>query len=134
MRTELLKTHVKPDNSGKTLSHVVAETRAIESAMQANKIIADSSKGNEEEVHWTNLRHSQMKLRREPGTCFWCGDRKGPHTRPFRSSLLGSSKASSTKLKQQPETTSKGKTPNKVQQQAQSAEQRVYPTKRHPLH
>ena len=79
MRTELLKTHVKPDNSAKTLSDVVAEARAIESAMQANKLIVDSSKGIEEEVHWTNLRHSQMKLRREPGTCFWCGDRKGPH-------------------------------------------------------
>ena len=20
-----------------------------------------------------------MKLKREPGTCFWCGDRRGPH-------------------------------------------------------
>ena len=78
-RTELLKTHVKPDNSKKTLQDVVAEARAIESAKQTNKLIVDSSKGTDEEVHWTGLRHSQMKLRREPGTCFWCGDRRGAH-------------------------------------------------------
>ena len=96
MRTELLKTHVKPDNSAKTLSDVVAEARAIESAMQANKLIVDSSKGIEEEVHWTNLRHSQMKLRKEPGTCFWCGDRKGPH--PWKVCPAERSKTFSTKL------------------------------------
>ena len=80
MRTELLKTHIKPNNTKKTLHDVVSEARAIESATQANKLIADSlPKGIEEEVHWTGLRHSQMKLRREPGTCFWCGDRRGPH-------------------------------------------------------
>ena len=78
-RTELLKTHVKPDNSKKTLQDVVAEARAIESAKQTNKLIVDSSKGADEEVHWTGLRHSQMKLRREPGTCFWCGDHRGAH-------------------------------------------------------
>ena len=77
MRTELLKTHVKPDKSAKALSDVVAEARAIESATQANQLIAGSAKSAEEEVH--SLRHSQMKLRREPGTCFWCGDRRGPH-------------------------------------------------------
>ena len=77
MRTELLKTHVKPDKSAKTLSDVVAEARAIESVTQANQLIAGSAKGAEEEVH--SLRHSQMKFRREPGTCFWCGDRRGPH-------------------------------------------------------
>ena len=81
-RTELLKTHVKPDNTKKTLQDVVAEARAIESAKQTNKLIVDSSKGTDEEVHWTGLRHSQMKLRREPGTCFWCGDRRGAH--PWR--------------------------------------------------
>ena len=73
MRTELLKTHVKPDKSAKTLSDVVAEARATEFATQANQF----TKGAEEEVH--SFRHSQMKLRREPGTCFWCGDRRGPH-------------------------------------------------------
>ena len=78
--TELLKTHVKPDNSEKSLYDVVAEARAIESAKQTNKLIADSSKGIDENVHWTGLRHSQMKLRREPGTCFWCGDRRGAHS------------------------------------------------------
>ena len=66
MRTELLKTHVKPDNSKKTLQDVVAEARAIESAEQTNKLIVDSSKGTDEEVHWTGLRHSQIKLHREP--------------------------------------------------------------------
>ena len=44
MRTELLKTHVKPDNTKKTLQDVVAEARAIESAKQTNKLIIDSSK------------------------------------------------------------------------------------------
>ena len=77
MRTELLKTHVKPDKSAKTLSDVAVEARAIESATQANQLIAGSAKCAEEEVH--SLRHSQMKLRREPGTCFCCGDRRGPH-------------------------------------------------------
>lgn len=52
-RTELLKTHVKPDNTKKTLQDVVAEARAIESAKQTNKLIVDSSKGTDEEVHWT---------------------------------------------------------------------------------
>ena len=74
-RTELLKTHVKPDNTKKTLQDVVPEERAIESAKQTNKLM-------NEEVHWTGLRHSQMKLRREPGTSFWCGDRRGDH--PWR--------------------------------------------------
>lgn len=63
--------HTKPDNSKKTLQDVVAEARA--------KLIADSSKGIDEEVHWTGLRHSQIKLQREPGTCFLCGDRRGIH-------------------------------------------------------
>ena len=57
----------------------MAEARAIESAKQTIKLIVDSSKGTDEEVHWTGLRHSQMKLRREPGTCFWCGDQRGAH-------------------------------------------------------
>ena len=56
-RTELLKTHVKLDNSKKTLQEVVAGARAIESAKQTNKLIVDSSKGTDEEVHWTGLRH-----------------------------------------------------------------------------
>lgn len=78
-RTELLKTHVKPDNSKKPQQDVAAETRAIESAKQINQSIVDSSKGTDAEVHWTGFRHSQMKLRREPGTCFWCVDRQGAY-------------------------------------------------------
>ena len=81
-RTELLKTHVKPDNRKKTLQDVVAEARAIESVKQTNKLIVDSSKRTDKEVNWTGLRHSQMKLCRQPGTCFWCGDRRGSH--PWR--------------------------------------------------
>ena len=61
---------------------VVAEARAIESAKQTNKLIVHLSKGTDEEVHWTGLRYSQMKLRREPGTCFWCGYPRGAH--PWR--------------------------------------------------
>ena len=76
MRTELLKMDIKPNKSEKTLKDVVAEATAIESAKQKNKLIADSAKRIEEEVHWTgtSLRHNQMKLQREPGTSFWCGD------------------------------------------------------------
>ena len=47
MRTELLKTDRKPDNTKKTLPDVVTEARAIESAKQTNKLIDDSSKGIE---------------------------------------------------------------------------------------
>ena len=25
------------------------------------------------------MKHKEMKLRREPGTCHWCGDKRGPH-------------------------------------------------------
>ena len=81
MRAELLKTHLKPDNSAKSMADVVTEAKALESAHTANKLIADSTKSTtEEQVHW--VRHREMKLRREPGTCHWCGDRKGPH--PWR--------------------------------------------------
>ena len=69
IRTELSKTHIKRNNSEKSLS-----------TKQANKFIAGSSKGIDENVHCTGLKHSQMKLRREPGTCFWCGVRRGPHS------------------------------------------------------
>ena len=73
MRAELLKTHLKPD--------VVTEAKALESAYTANKLIADSSKSTiKERVHW--VKHKEMKLRREPGTCHWCGDKWGPH--PWR--------------------------------------------------
>jgi len=39
-RTELLKTHKKPDNSKKILQDVVTEARAIGCAKQKNKLIA----------------------------------------------------------------------------------------------
>jgi len=79
MRTKLLKAPVKPDNTKKALCDVVAEARAIVSARQTKKLIADSFKGSNKGVHQTGLRHSQMKPHREPGTCFWCGDWHGPH-------------------------------------------------------
>ncbi len=60
------------------MGDVVTEAKALESAHTANKQIADSTKSTtEEQVHW--VRHKEMKLRREPRTCHWCGDRKGPH-------------------------------------------------------
>ena len=40
-RTELLKTHVKPENSKKTSKDVMAEARAIESAKHTNQLILD---------------------------------------------------------------------------------------------
>ena len=69
MRTELLKTHVKPAHSAKSPSDEVAETRAKEFTIQANQLIVDFSK-RIEEVHWNNRSHSQMKLKKEPSTCF----------------------------------------------------------------
>lgn len=92
MRTELLKQHRKPDGADKSLSDVVSEARAMETAVQTNKIISDA-KGStascsiEEQVHFTStgtrMAHKDMKLRRAPGTCHWCGDKRGPH--PWRS-------------------------------------------------
>ena len=81
MRAELLKTHLKPDNTPKSMADVVTEAKALESAYTANKLIADSSKPNiDERVHW--VKQKEIKLRREPGTCHWCGDKRGPH--PWR--------------------------------------------------
>ena len=58
------------------MADVVTEAKALESAYTANKLIADSSKSTiEERVHW--VKHKEMKLRREPGTCHWCGDKRG---------------------------------------------------------
>ena len=77
MRTELLKTHLNTDGTPKTMQDVVAEAKALESAKKANKLIADTEKGIEEQVNW--MSHKQMKLKRDPGTCHWCGDRRGPY-------------------------------------------------------
>ena len=63
MRTKLLKTHIKAANSAKALSNVVAEARAIESAMEANKLTVDFSKGIEA-VYWTNYEGSQTFVSR----------------------------------------------------------------------
>lgn len=80
IRTELLKTHLKSDGSAKMLSDVAAEAKALETAQKANTLISNSSnKQTEESVNWT--RHSELKLKREQGTCYWCGDRRGPHAR-----------------------------------------------------
>ena len=81
IRTELLKYHLKPDKTQKSLSDVVGEARAFESARQTNKLIGDTNKTIEENVNWvTKKAHKVMKLKREPGTCQWCGDRHGPHS------------------------------------------------------
>ena len=74
------KCHLKPDKTEKALSDVVGEARALESACQTNKLIGDANKSIEENVNWvTKKAHKDMKLKREPGTCQWCGDRRGPH-------------------------------------------------------
>ena len=52
MRAELFKTHLKPDNTPKSMADVVTEAKALESAYTENKLIADSSKSTiEERVH-----------------------------------------------------------------------------------
>ena len=69
-RQELLKTERKPDGTKKTLADVVSEAKVMEAAKSANQLyIADRN--------WTS--HKDMKLKRETGTCHWCGDRRGPH-------------------------------------------------------
>ena len=81
MARKHIKTHLKPDNTLKSMADVVTEAKALESAYTANKLIADSSKSTiDERVHW--VKHKEMMLRREPGTCHWCGDERGPH--PWR--------------------------------------------------
>jgi hypothetical protein len=75
MRKELLKTHRKADKSPKTLQDVVTEAKALESAKKSNKLMVDFI---EEEVNWTS--HKQMKLKRVPCTCHWCGDERGAHS------------------------------------------------------
>ncbi len=68
------------------LQDVVVEAKAIESAQKTNKIIGEAkkgleTKGLEEQVNWTS--HRDMKLKRDPGTCHWCGNQTGPH--PWKS-------------------------------------------------
>ena len=58
IRTELLKTHIKPDNFKNSLSDVVDEARAIESAKQTNKLIANSSIRIDGNVHWKHRKFS----------------------------------------------------------------------------
>ena len=76
--TELLKTHLKADNTPKTMQDVVTDAKSIESAQKTNKLIGETTKGSlEEQVNWTS--HRDMKLEQAPGTCHWCGDQRGPH-------------------------------------------------------
>ena len=91
-RTELLKSHKKGE-ANKQLSDVVSETKAMKTARQANKLI-NESRSIDESVNYSQQRrnpvnhqgsqpqhrkcHTDMKLRRQPGTCFWCGDTRGP--------------------------------------------------------
>ena len=82
IRNELLKTHLKADGTEKSMAaDVVGEAKTLETAQRTNQLIVDTSgKGFEEQVHWTNNRkkHSDMKLKRQPNTCYWCGNNK-PH-------------------------------------------------------
>lgn len=60
MRSELLKTHVKPDNSKETVGDVVTETRAIDSVTQTNKLIAGLSKGIDKKR--SNMIYPQFRI------------------------------------------------------------------------
>ena len=81
IRAELLKCHLRADNTKKTLNDVVAEAKAIESAKRANQLIGEATKSIDESVNWAarGKAHKDMRLRREDGTCHWCGDKRGPH-------------------------------------------------------
>ncbi|CAB4033980.1 Hypothetical predicted protein [Paramuricea clavata] len=81
----LLKTHLKPNNTLKTMQDVVAEAKAIESTQKTNKIIGEAkkgleTKGLEEQVNWTSRRN--MKLKRDPGNAIGVETRE-PH--PWKS-------------------------------------------------
>ena len=86
IRTELLKTHMKADKSKKTMSDVVAEAKTLESAQKTNQLISDSSRSNDEQVNMVesygsrgNNRGRELRLRRESGTCYFCGRPGPPH-------------------------------------------------------
>ena len=107
IRTELLNSHCKADGAKKTLADVTREAKAHESAVKANRMIEERTK-TDEHVNWSGQKrfqrhnqppqqqsrhtsrqqhlerraHSSMKLKRQPGTCHWCGDQRGPH--PWR--------------------------------------------------
>lgn len=78
IRTELLKTHLKSDGRPKTVSDVAAEAKALETAQKASKLISDNANKTSEDVHWT--KQKQPRLKRERGTCYRCGDPRGPHS------------------------------------------------------
>ena len=101
IRTELLKTHLAADKKPKSLHDVVSEAKAMETAERANRIITDTN-STEEQVNFTSSssvggppphkKHRDMKLKRQAGTCYWCGDSKGPHPwrdRPARGKTCG---------------------------------------------
>lgn len=75
IRTELLKTHLNSDKTEKSMRDVVTEAKALETSMRTSKMIGESQM--HEAINWTS--HKNTHLRREPGTCFWCGDIRGPH-------------------------------------------------------
>ena len=56
IRTELLKFHLKTDKTEKSLSDVIVEARALESARQTNKLIGDAHKTIEENVNWVTKK------------------------------------------------------------------------------
>lgn len=66
IRKELLKTHLKADNTKKTMRDVVNEGKALETSYRTSKMIGDSKL--HKQVNWTS--HRDMKLQREKGTCY----------------------------------------------------------------
>jgi len=52
IRTELLKTHMRPDGTPKVMSDIIAEAKTMESAKNTNKVITETSRGIENTCHW----------------------------------------------------------------------------------
>lgn len=69
IRTELLKTHLRADNTPKTMTDVVGEAKTLESAQRTNQLITDTTCKStiEEEVNWNK------------DSCTRCG--RKPHPR-----------------------------------------------------
>ncbi len=86
IRTELLKSDVNADKSEKTMGDVTHVARAMETADSANTLIVQATTHREQvnynatstqraptQIKGKRLPHAQLKLKREQGTCWYCG-------------------------------------------------------------
>ena len=68
IHTELLKSHLKADNTPKTMQDVVTDAKAQFQPRKGTNSWEATKGSLEEQVSWTS-----------PWSCHWCGDQKGRH-------------------------------------------------------